>query len=104
YRKSLEIKKALGDRAGMAFTYSQLGLLSEARGERADALNWMVRCVALFDQFPHPASGLGPSRLALLSAQLGISALEASWQKQTGRKLPEQVRSAVEEMIKHSSP
>ena len=88
----------------MASSYGQLGLLAEVQGNINAALDWTVRCVALFEQFPHPATGPGPSHLARLTAQLGIAALEASWQKQTGSKLPEHVRSAVEQMIKESSP
>jgi tetratricopeptide (TPR) repeat protein len=104
YRKSLTITEALPDRRTMAMSYRQLGLVAEARGDAGAALDWMVRCAALFEQFPHPTTGPGPSHLARLTAQLGIAALEASWQKQTGSKLPEHVRSAVEQMIKQSSP
>ena len=104
YGKSLAIKQALDNRPGMASSYGQLGLLAEVQGNINAALDWTVRCVALFEQFPHPATGPGPSHLARLTAQLGIAALEASWQKQTGSKLPEHVRSAVEQMIKESSP
>ena len=42
-RKSLGIEEELGNRPGMAFTYGQLGLLAEARGQ-LEALVWTIRC------------------------------------------------------------
>ncbi len=54
YRKSLEINEALGNWPGMAKTYGQLGLLAEARGDGAAALQWMIRCITLFDKLTPP--------------------------------------------------
>ena len=79
----------------MAITYRQLGLLAGARGEPAGALGWMVRCIALFDEFPHPATGQGPDHLARLMGVLGVGALEACWLKVTGSPLPAAVREYV---------
>ena len=59
YRQSLQIKEALGDRPGTAATYAVLGMLSESRGDRETALDWNVRCVALFSEVPHP----GPAQV-----------------------------------------
>ena len=47
-RKSLEILEALGDRPGMAMSYGQLGLLVEAQSDFTAALDWIIRCIALF--------------------------------------------------------
>ena len=55
-----------------------------------------MRCVALFDQFPHPSTGQGPRHLARLTRQLGIGALEETWTKVTGGALPATVRAYVE--------
>ncbi|TPW00459.1 MAG: hypothetical protein USCAAHI_00086 [Beijerinckiaceae bacterium] len=95
YRKSLEIKEALDDRPGLAMSYGQLGLLAEAGGDLAAALDWTVRCAALFPELPHPATGPGPHHLARLTASLGVAALETSWQRYTGKTLPEQIRTFV---------
>jgi hypothetical protein len=95
YRKALEIEEALGNRPGMAMSYGQLGLLAEAREDLAAALDWTVRCIALFTEFPHPLTGPGPRHLVRLTAQLGLPALEASWHRCTGAPLPEHIRSAV---------
>ena len=92
YRKSLTIKEDLGDRPGMAMTYGQLGLLAEARHQPGQALDLTVRCVTMFDQFPHPATGPGPGHLARLTRLLGMPALEQSWQQVTGQPVPQPVR------------
>ena len=76
-------------------TYGQLGLLAEDRQQPRQALEWMVTCVALFNQFPHPATGPGPFHLARLTSQLGMSVLEETWQQVTGRPLPQPVRDYV---------
>ncbi len=99
YRKSLEIAEALGNRPGMAPTYGQLSLLSEMRGDVHQALDWMVRCVALFPEFPHPATDPGPRHLARLTAKLGMAALEDSWPRSTGKALPAAIGDAVARMI-----
>jgi hypothetical protein len=87
----------------MAMSYGQLGLLAEARKDPALALDWMVRCVALFPEFPHPATGSGPHHLVRLTAALGRPALEASWQRCTGRPLPDHIRGAVVTAIEGGS-
>jgi tetratricopeptide (TPR) repeat protein len=99
YKKSLEIAETLGDRPGMAMTYGQLGLLSKKRGNDQEALEWMVRCVALFPEFPHPATGPGPRHLARLTAKLGMAALAESWRRCTGEDLPAVIGDAVAKMI-----
>ena len=99
-RKALDIAVELKDRSGQAFDYGQLGLLAEAGGDIAAALDWTVRCISLFPEFPHPATGPGPSHLARLTASLGLAALETSWQRCTGATLPKNIRTAIIDMIK----
>jgi hypothetical protein len=103
YQKSLAIKEALGDRPGLATSYGQLGLLAELRGDVAGALDWTVRCVALFSEFPHPATGPGPRHLVRLTGTLGLPALAASWQRCTGAALPPAVSQAVAAALKDGS-
>jgi hypothetical protein len=79
----------------MAISYGQLGLLAEVRQQPVGALEQIVRSVALFDQFPHPATGPGPGHLARLTRQLGIGVLEETWAKVTGQTLPSTVRAYV---------
>jgi tetratricopeptide (TPR) repeat protein len=95
YRKSLTINQDLGNRPGMALTLAQLGRLSDEQGQPGQALELAVRCVTLFDEFPHPSTGTGPLDLARLTAQLGIDALKASWRKVTGSPLPQAVRDHI---------
>jgi hypothetical protein len=72
-------------------TYGQLGLLAEARHQTREALDWTVRCVTVFSQFPHPATGPGPGHLARLTRHLGLPALEQAWQQATGQPIPQPV-------------
>jgi tetratricopeptide (TPR) repeat protein len=95
YRQSLTINKDLGDRPGIAAAYGQLGLLAEAQQQPGQALDWMVRCVTLFGQFPHPATGPGPQHLARLIRLLGMPALEQSWRQVTGQPAPQAVRDYI---------
>jgi hypothetical protein len=102
YQKSLAIKEALGDRPGLAMTYGQLGLLAELRGDVAGALDRMVQCVALFSEFPHPATGPGPRHLIRLTGMLGLPALAVSWQRCTRAALPPAVSRAVADAVNDS--
>ena len=77
----------------MAVTYAQLGLLAEAHVRSSLALAWNVRCVTLFDEFPSPLTGTGPSSLIRLTRQLGMPALEEAWHHVTGQPLPQPVRA-----------
>ncbi len=79
----------------MALTYAQLGLLAEARNQARLALEWNIRCVSLFSEFPSPQTGTGPTALARLTHQLGLPALEQAWQQVTGQPLPTPVRDYV---------
>lgn len=78
-------------------TLGQLGLLAEARQQPRNALEWVVRCVTLFGQFPHPATGPGPGHMARLAREIGLPSLEMTWQQVTGQPLPPPVRDYVED-------
>jgi tetratricopeptide (TPR) repeat protein len=95
YRQALTISEELGDRPQLALTYAQLGLLAEERGQVPLALEQNIRCVILFDQFPSPLTGTGPSALARLARQLGMPALQAAWQQITGQPVPLPVRDYI---------
>jgi tetratricopeptide (TPR) repeat protein len=95
YRRSLAIKQELANRPGMALSYGQLALLSYAKGQKQQALEWIIRCTGMFDEFPHPLTQRAPEVLAFLTVELGMHALEASWQEITGQSLPEAVRDYV---------
>jgi tetratricopeptide (TPR) repeat protein len=96
YRKAVAIEEEFGDRPGMALTYGQLGLLAEDRGQPRQALEWMVRSVALFTGFPHPATGAVPDHLTRLTVQFGVGALEQCWRQVAGSPLPPAIRSYVD--------
>jgi tetratricopeptide (TPR) repeat protein len=104
YRKSLEIEESQGNRPGMAMSYGQLGLLAASRASFMEALDWMIRGVALFSDFPHPSTGPGPHNLAVLTASLGMGALEESWRRCTGEPLPAAVRAWIEARLASMTP
>ncbi|MGH4024171.1 MAG: tetratricopeptide repeat protein, partial [Pseudonocardiaceae bacterium] len=95
YHQSLTIEKELGHRSGMALSFGQLGLLAEARGRADNALEWAIRCITVFDEFPHPMTRFSPTRLARLTTELGVEALERCWLRVTNQPLPPAVRDFI---------
>ncbi|WP_073952272.1 tetratricopeptide repeat protein [Streptomyces kebangsaanensis] len=95
YRLSLEISEELDSRPAMVLSYGELGLLSEERGRYREAMEWTVRCLACFEEFPHPATGPGPQHLARLTSKLGLAVLEEVWPSVTGDALPAAIRDFV---------
>ena len=95
YRQSLAVKEELGNRHGMALTYAELGLLAEARAQPRAALEWNIRCMALFSRLPRAVSKSVPSALARLTRQLGVPAVEEAWQQVTGQPMPQPVRDYI---------
>jgi hypothetical protein len=79
----------------MALTYALMGLIAGERRDPAQALIWMVRAAALFEEFPHPATGPAPRELRRLTVHLGLAALERAWLDVTGDQLPPQIRAFV---------
>ncbi|GAA0963901.1 hypothetical protein GCM10009550_60490 [Actinocorallia libanotica] len=77
----------------MASTYRQLGLLAEERGDPRQALAWTIRCITLFDTFPHPATEPAPHHLQRLTHQLGTPTLHALWHTTTGHPLPPHIET-----------
>ncbi|MCD6554533.1 MAG: tetratricopeptide repeat protein, partial [Anaerolineae bacterium] len=56
YEKSVVIKDKLGDLAGLATTYNNIGLIHKARGDYAAALEWMQRSLDIFERLGAKAS------------------------------------------------
>jgi hypothetical protein len=102
YRQSLTILQELGDRPGIASSFGQLGMLAEQRGQPTQALEWMVRCVVLFDEFPHPATGPAPIHLARLSTDLGIDTLKHCWRQVTDKPIPAAVQHFIEQQTNNT--
>jgi tetratricopeptide (TPR) repeat protein len=94
-QRARAIREQLGDVPSLAMTYGQLGLLAMQRGDRSAALEWTIRCAALFPSFPHPAMGPAPWNLANLTGELGWDALHAAWQRVTGKPAPAPVIDTI---------
>jgi tetratricopeptide (TPR) repeat protein len=72
YRKSLEINEALGNRAGVASSYHQLGMVAHERGDYDQALDWYRKSLeikeALGDRAFMASSYMGSLAISLLIA------------------------------------
>ncbi|MCR9245172.1 MAG: tetratricopeptide repeat protein, partial [bacterium] len=66
YQKSLQIEEQLGNRAGIASSYHQLGMVSELRGDYDAALAWYQKSLQIEEQLGNRAG------IALSSGQLGL--------------------------------
>jgi tetratricopeptide (TPR) repeat protein len=100
--KALAVSEQAGNRTEMAVNYGMLGVLAEYKGQPRQALEWMIRCIALFADIGDPATRAAPAELTRLTAELGLGALETSWQDVTGDPLPETVRNYV--ILNRSKP
>jgi tetratricopeptide (TPR) repeat protein len=95
---SRALKQDTGNPEGHVLTYGQLGLLAEKRNEPLEALEWMIKCVSKFDEFPHPATGPAPEHLTRIVAgwgRDGMDLLDWWWEEVTGNPLPDSVRTYV---------
>lgn len=89
------MSEELGNPPGDTQTFGALGLIAEQRGDPRRALEWVIRSVASIEDFPNPITDRSAGRLRILTAELGVSMLESSWQKVTGAALPQAVRAYV---------
>lgn len=85
-----------GTPASLSRPYYVLSAAAFAQGDLRKTLEMLIRCVAVFDEFPHPSAGEGPPRLAVIAQHLGMDVLEQAWQRATGEPLPAKVRNYVE--------
>jgi tetratricopeptide (TPR) repeat protein len=103
YRKAAAVEERLGNRRGLAASYRQLGGLAEQCGQPVQALEWTIRWVALYPQFPHPATEPAAGSLARLAAGLDASALSLLWLQVTGKAIPATVAAHVHAYNDHAS-
>ena len=96
YQQALTIIGQLGNPSGLVNIYGQLGLLAEARGIPQTALEWTIRAISLFPDFPHPATGPAPHHLVRLTTTLGWNTLHTTWQHITGQPTPPNVTAYIQ--------
>jgi tetratricopeptide (TPR) repeat protein len=65
-------RRARRDRAGMASSYGQLGIVARVRGDYDQALDWYRQALAIFEELGDRAS------MALTLSQIGMSLTETS--------------------------
>ncbi|WP_328958622.1 tetratricopeptide repeat protein [Kitasatospora purpeofusca] len=95
YRKALDVSHRIGDTPGLARTFGQFGLFAAERGRPREAMEWLVRSITCFEEFPHPATWPSVVGLRRLTVDLGPRAVERAWRSVTGRRLPDAVRDQV---------
>ncbi|MGW0854540.1 tetratricopeptide repeat protein [Streptomyces sp. NPDC002690] len=93
YGRSLAIRERLEDLPSMAAIYRQFVILAETRGRPLESLTWTIKCLACFEEFPHPATAQVLDFLKHSSSLLGVQALEQTWRTVTGETLPDVVRA-----------
>ncbi len=76
YGRSLEIKEKLGDIAGAANSYGQLGLLNFQLGRYETAAEYFIKAFAIFHQIGSPNAQLAQQYLARVQEKIGEKKLE----------------------------
>ncbi|MEO1689328.1 MAG: tetratricopeptide repeat protein [Pseudomonadota bacterium] len=80
YRKALEIREAIGDRAGMAKTYHQLGIVAQSRGALDEAEAWYRKSLEIEEALgDRPSLAVTYGQLGLLAEARGDADLALQW-------------------------
>ncbi|MFB6889852.1 tetratricopeptide repeat protein [Kitasatospora sp. NPDC056327] len=95
YRKALDVSHRIGDTPGLVRTFGQFGLFAAEQGRPREAMEWLVRSITCFEEFPHPMTWPSAVNLRLLARDVGPRAVERAWRSVTGRRLPDAVRDHV---------
>ncbi len=66
YRQSLDINERLGNLAGMATSWSQIGQMSTPRGDPRAAVAWHIRALAVRLRLGSPQVAITLSRACLM--------------------------------------
>ncbi|MEV5975126.1 CHAT domain-containing protein [Streptomyces sp. NPDC051921] len=93
YRQSRELASEAGDRTGMVYACEGLATSREAQGDLPGTLEWRVRAVSSFEEFPHPVTEPIARSLRKATAEGGLPAVAAAWRAVTGHVLPPAVRA-----------
>ncbi len=80
YRQSLTIKEELGNRAGTASSYHQLGIIAQERGDYDQALDWYRQSLAIKEELGNRAGTASTiSQLGVLATETGAPAEGVGW-------------------------
>lgn len=95
YAKVIALKHELHESADLAGAYFQQAIIVLKRREVHAALELIIRCIILYDTFPHPDTGHAPDVLVGFVRILGMEELAKSWQAVAGYPLPPSVGNYV---------
>ena len=84
YEQALAIKEELGDRAGLASSLAQMGLLLEQEGQLGQSVGHLAAALALFEELGAPQRQQARRDLARLREKMGDEAFEAALQAAGG--------------------
>lgn len=77
--EAVRLAEQVGDRQVMTLSYGVLGVLTEAQGDPARALDWTVRAASLLSDGSQQTASSVPEQLTRLAIIQGMSVLEESW-------------------------
>ncbi|MEE9210433.1 MAG: tetratricopeptide repeat protein, partial [Kiloniellales bacterium] len=84
YRKSLQIKEALGDRGGMASSYHQLGIVAQDRGELGTAEAWYKKSLEIEEALgDRPGMASSYHQLGMVAQDRGDFRAAEAWYKKS---------------------
>ena len=96
YQRALDTKERLGDQAGMATTYSQLGILEADRGGRAgQAISWPAQALVIRLRLGVPQAVIDLRRLAAYHDDLGPERFGGLLAQAAGDSLAETIMSLL---------
>ncbi|MGC1121354.1 MAG: tetratricopeptide repeat protein, partial [Candidatus Methanofastidiosia archaeon] len=94
YTESLEIKKGLGDRAGIASSLHQLGRLQEEWGNYENAIQHYVSSLSIFLELKSPNAEIVIGSLQRTRQKMGDAIFDEYWKTITNQEVPDYIRES----------
>jgi tetratricopeptide (TPR) repeat protein len=88
YERSLRIAEELGDRAGVAGSIGQIGMVFMEIGQYEEAFTLLLKAMAMFPQLQSPDVGIAVNNFRTLRARWGERAFDAAWRAATNEDVP----------------
>jgi len=84
YEQSLKIKEELGDRAGVAQSLHQVGMICQIQNKHAEAFENYMAALAIFAQIGSPNGKIALNSLIKLRDAWGAENFDKAWKEKTG--------------------
>jgi tetratricopeptide (TPR) repeat protein len=89
YRESLDIKKKIGDTAGVASSIGQLGRIHEEKGNYKEAMEHYIISLSIFLKIGSPDAEIVIDYLKRLRKTIGKKQFDKYWKEITNQKAPD---------------